>query len=237
MEIMGKSANEVLGYASSGEASGIRFDLQAIAHADDLAVYGYEFLYRGEVRPSSAAAWTSVDQGVLRYLASEVPAAGTPCFINLSHESLLTIQESSFAAASTCNDLRFEMSEAVAEGDFFDQVCDKVNHLCRQGMQFAIDDFGAGLDGNRRIYALDSVAAIKVDRGLLVCAASRPQAARMLEASVSSWKSAGIQTVAEGVESRELLVFARAVGFDLVQGWYVDTLAPPKRATIPRSFF
>jgi len=234
---MGKSENATLEHASNDEASGIRFELQAIARADDLSVYGYEFLYRGQVWPSTAAAWTSVDQGVLRYLAAEEQGAGKPCFINLSHESLLVIQEAAFAAACTRNDVRFEMSEAVAEGALFDQVCDKVNHLCSQGMQFAIDDFGAGLDGSRRIYALDSVAAIKVDRGLLLCAASRPQAARMLEASISSWKGAGIQTVAEGVESPELLAFARGVGFDLVQGWHVDTLAPSKLAVIPRSFF
>ncbi|CAI5725126.1 unnamed protein product [Hyaloperonospora brassicae] len=48
--------------------------------------------------------------------------------------------------------------------------------------------------------ALDSVAALKVDRGLLVSAAGRPQAAKMLEASVASWKSVGITTVAEGVD-------------------------------------
>lgn len=234
---MGKSENRASRHALNNEASGVRFDLQAIAHAGNLAVYGYEFLYRGQVRPSSADAWTSVDQGVLRYLASEVQVTGKPCFINLSHESVLAIQESSFAAACKRNDLRFEMSEAIAEGELFDLVCDKVNHLCGRGMQFAIDDFGAGLDGSRRIYALDSVSAIKVDRNLLVCAASRPQAARMLAASVSSWRSAGIQTVAEGVESPELLDFARDVGFDLVQGWHVDTLAPSKRAVIPRSFF
>lgn len=234
---MGKSENSTLGHASNDEASGVCFELQAIARANDLSVFGYEFLYRGQVRPSSAAAWTSVDQGVLRYLAAEVQGTGKPCFINLSHESLLVIQEAAFAAACARNDLLFEMSEAVAEGDLFDQVCDKVNHLCSQGMQFAIDDFGAGLDGSRRIYALDSVAAIKVDRGLLLCAANRPQAARMLRASIASWKSAGIQTVAEGVESPELLTFARGAGFDLVQGWHVDTLAPSRRAIIPRAFF
>lgn len=234
---MGMRENEIIRDASKAEDPGIRFELQAIAHANDLSVYGYEFLYRGKVRPASVAEWMAVDRAVLRYLGQVGEGGGRPCFINLSHESLLTTEESAFAAAAARNDMRFEMSEAAAEKTLFDQVCEKINHLSSLGMQFAIDDFGAGLDGSRRLYALDSVAAIKVDRGLLVSAACRPHAARMLEASVASWKSAGITTVAEGVESAELLAFARGIGFELLQGWHVDTIAPPQQAFIPRAFF
>lgn len=234
---MGMRENGIIKEASSAEGEGIRFELQAIARADDLSVYGYEFLYRGTAWPTSVAEWMAVDRAVLRYLAQVDEGGGKPCFINLSHESLLTTEEAAFAAACARNDLRFEMSEAEAEKILFDEVCEKVNRLSSLGMQFAIDDFGAGLDGSLRLYALDSVAAIKVDRGLLVSAAGRPQAAKMLEASIASWKSAGISTVAEGVESAELLAFAQRVGFDLLQGWHVDAIAPPKQTFIPRAFF
>jgi len=234
---MGVRENAIIEDASNAEGQYVRFELQAIARAGDLSVYGYEFLYRGNAKPTSSAQWMAVDRAVLRYLAQEDECDGKPCFVNLSHESLLTTEEASFAAACARNDLRFEMSEAAAENALFDQVCEKINRLSSLGMQFAIDDFGAGLDGSRRLYALDSVAAIKVDRGLLVSAAGRPQAARMLEASVASWKSAGIATVAEGVESAELLEFAQRLGFDLVQGWHVDTIDPPKQAFISRAFF
>jgi len=233
---MGVRENAVIEGASNAEGQYVRFELQAIARAGDLSVYGYEFLYRGNTKPTSSAQWMAVDRAVLRYLAQEDECDGKPCFVNLSHESLLTTEEASFAAACARNDLRFEMSEAAAENALFDQVCKKINRLSSLGMQFAIDD-GAGLDGSRRLYALDSVAAIKVDRGLLVSAAGRPQAARMLEASVASWKGAGIATVAEGVESAELLEFAKRLGFDLVQGWHVDTIDPPKQAFISRAFF
>lgn len=234
---MGIRENAVIEDASNPESEYIRFELQAIARAGDLSVYGYEFLYRGKAWPTSAAQWMAVDRAVLQYLSQAEECDGKPCFINLSHESLLTTEETWFAAACARNDLRFEMSEAAAENALFDQVCEKINRLSSLGMQFAIDDFGAGLDGSRRLYALDTVAAIKVDRGLLVSAAGRPQAARMLEASVASWKSAGITTVAEGVESAELLTFAHSIGFDLVQGWYIDTIDPPKKAFISRAFF
>jgi EAL domain-containing protein (putative c-di-GMP-specific phosphodiesterase class I) len=234
---MGMREGEIIEGASKGEAQGIRFELQAIARADDLSVYGYEFLYRGMAWPSSLVEWMAVDRAVLRYLAQVEAGGGKPCFINLMHQSVLVTEEAAFAAACTRNDLRFEMSEAEAEKILFDQVCEKVNQLNGMGVRFAIDDFGAGLDGSLRLYALDSVAALKVDRGLLVSAAGRPQAAKMLEASVASWKSVGITTVAEGVESAELLAFAQGIGFDLLQGWHIDAIAPPKHAFIPRAFF
>lgn len=237
MVFMGNSESVQAQAESVDESSGVRFELQAIASAGDLSVYGYEFLYRGKVRPTTAADWANIDEGVLRYLGQVSVGLGRVCFVNLSHESVLSVPERAFKAATRQNELRFEMSEAVAEGALFERVCDKVNHLTSHGVHFAIDDFGAGLDGSRRLYALDQVAAIKVDRGLLVTAAARVQASRMLAAAVASWKAAGIQTVAEGVETPELLDFARRMGFDLVQGWHVDTLAPAKQATINRAFF
>jgi len=237
MVFMGKGGGVTAKSAFAGEGFGVRFELQAIARTTDLSVYGYEFLYRGQVRPTSAAGWRDIDAGVLKYLGAVPLDLDKPSFINLSHESLLAISEATFIAASETNELRFEMSEAVADGELFDQVCEKVNRLIGQGVHFAIDDFGAGLDGSRRIYALDQVAAIKVDRGLLISAAGRSQAAKMLGASVASWKAAGIQTVAEGVESKELLSFAQGLDFDLVQGWHVDTIARAEQAIISRHFF
>lgn len=237
MVFMGNSESAQAQVESDGELFGVRFELQAIASAVDLTVYGYEFLYRGKVRPTTAAGWANIDEGVLRYLGEVSLGLNEVCFVNLSHESVLSVPEWAFRAATRQNDLRFEMSEAVTEVALFERVCDKVNRLTSRGIHFAIDDFGAGLDGSRRLYALDRVAVIKVDRGLLVTAAGRAQASQMLAASVSSWKAAGIQTVAEGVETPELLEFARRMGFDLVQGWHVDTLVPAKQALIGRAFF
>jgi EAL domain-containing protein (putative c-di-GMP-specific phosphodiesterase class I) len=237
MVFMGNSGQALASSDYAGDRFGVRFELQAIANTADLSVYGYEFLYRGKVRPTSTAAWVKVDQGVMKYLGAVALGLDQPCFVNLSHESFMAIPDSAFLAAAKNNELRFELSEAVAEGGLFEEVCNKVNRLIGCGMDFAIDDFGAGLDGSRRLYALDKVAVIKVDRGLLISAAGRSNAAKMLAASVASWKAAGIQTVAEGVETEELLAFAQGSGFDFVQGWHVDTFAPSEQAIISRSFF
>jgi EAL domain-containing protein (putative c-di-GMP-specific phosphodiesterase class I) len=201
-----------------------RFELQAIVWTRDLSPYGYEFLYRGEERPTTSHGWQLVDRAVLEHLGRHGERAGRPLFVNLSHESLLSIPDRVLMQAAARNDVRFEISEDVADNELFDQVCSKVNRLTVSGLQFVIDDFGAGLDGCRRMYSLDTVSAVKIDRDLLASAARRPGAAGMLKASVAHWNSTGVMTIAEGVETRDLLDFATRTGFSLVQGWHVDTL-------------
>lgn len=209
-----------------------RFELQAIVNTSDLRVYGYEFLYRGGVRPTSSAGWRIIDQSVLDHLAVEGGQRGSVSFVNLSHESLLAIPDKVFILAAASSDVCFEVSEERADDATFARVCDKVNRLSALGLQFVLDDFGAGIDGSRRLYSLDRVSAIKVDRDLLVSASLRPRAAGMLRACVAHWNDTGIITVAEGVETPQLLEFALRTGFRLVQGYHVDTLAASLNALI-----
>lgn len=41
---------------------------------------------------------------------------------------------------------------------------------------------------------------------------------------VSQWRHDGVQSIAKGVETEAMFGFAQALGVDLVQGWFVDTL-------------
>jgi EAL domain-containing protein (putative c-di-GMP-specific phosphodiesterase class I) len=52
----------------------------------------------------------------------------------------------------------------------------------------------------------------------------RHEAAFVLKSLVAHWKKAGLMTTAEWVESPELMAFAVEIGFDAVQGWYVDRI-------------
>lgn len=203
-----------------------KFELQAIVAIKDSALYGYEYLYRGMVRPTTSAGWTLVDHALVSYLGEEV-TAGQECarFVNLSHESLLAIPDRDLIAAAARNDMRYEVSEAIADDRMFALVCEKVNRLSAMGLDFVVDDFGAGLDGNRRLYSLDRVSAVKVDRELLIAASQRSAAAGMLKASVRHWNETGITTIAEGVESPALLKFSEEMGFQLAQGYHLDKLA------------
>ena len=209
-----------------------RFELQAIINTSDLRLYGYEFLYRGKIRPTSSAGWRTIDQSLLNHLGIEGSEPGSVSFVNLSHESLLAIPDRVFILAAETSDVRFEVSEERADDEVFARVCEKVNRLSALGLQFVLDDFGAGIDGCRRLYSLDRVSAVKIDRDLLVSASLRPAAAGMLRASVAHWNETGIITVAEGVETPQLMEFALRTGFRLVQGYHVDTLAARLNAHI-----
>lgn len=211
-------------FAAASEPSKA-FEMQAIVSIQDSSLYGYEFLYRGKVRPTSSAGWTAIDQALVSHLRNLELDQARACFINLSHESLLAIPDDELIAAAARNDMRYEVSEAIADDRLFARVCEKVNRLSAIGLDFVVDDFGAGLDGNRRLYSLDRVSAVKVDRELLLKATERSAAAGMLKASVRHWNETGIVTIAEGVESAALLEFSEEMGFKLAQGFHLDKLA------------
>lgn len=201
------------------------FEMQAIVSLSDMRVHGYEFLYRGTPRPVNALGWRDVDISIVSYLLG-VDSMPVSCYINLSHDSLLAIPDETLLGVSSRHDVKFEISEAVAQAALFALVCEKVNRLSALGVKFVIDDFGAGLDGCRRIYSLDRIEAVKVDRDLLIEASKREKAASMLRVQVQHWNETGVATIAEGVETPELLAFARIVGFSMVQGFHVDTFEP-----------
>lgn len=84
----------------------------------------------------------------------------------------------------------------------------------------ALDDFGAGRGGLERLYSIRDVAAVKLDREFLVTWMKRPDACRILHMLVAQWRREGIKSIADGMETEEILAFAQAADVDLVQGWY-----------------
>lgn len=201
--------------------TGFEFELQPLMRTVDRSIFGYEYLYRGD----RSIRWESVDEAVLDFLCKgNAPVSEKAMFVNLSHQSLIDIPGEIFIYASFANNVHFEISEAFADKETFAKVVTKANALSAQGVQFAIDDFGSGLDGFRRLYALDQVSAIKIDGELVWAAYQREHAASNLRAMVAHWKGTGMVTVAEGIESQALLSFARDLQFDVVQGFYVDDL-------------
>lgn len=206
---------------SPGTAA-LPFEMQPIMRLADEVVHGYELLYRG-ARPVS---WSDVDRSVLAYFASR--AQSNPVlYVNLSNETILTTPDEVFHEAAQKNKLVFELSESFVDVGKFDALAAKVNTLSAAGVRFAIDDFGSGLDGMKRLYAFNRIEAVKIDGGLLATTMSRPDAESALKALVANWRSSAIVTVAECVENDEMLSFARGLGVDMVQGWHIDALLAP----------
>lgn len=200
----------------------VPYKFQPIVTAGSKSVFGYEILYRGP----AVTDWGAVDREILGYL-SQAPRGLPTLFVNLSNESFMHASSEQLVAASKYNDVYFELSETIAGPDLFESLSQKVNQLTALGVRFAIDDFGAGHDGLGRTFALDKIAIIKVDGDMMRRAMTHKKNADMLVRVITQWREDGTITIAECIETPEMLAFAEALKFDMVQGWHVDDLVQP----------
>jgi c-di-GMP-related signal transduction protein len=197
------------------------FILQPIIRLNDRSVYSHEILYRG---PSTKGDWGAVDLAMLECFAKH-RITSSLIFINVSHQALIDIPAQAFIDAARNNNLFFEFSEEVIDQSTLAEAMRKVNALSARGVRFAIDDFGNGMDGYKRLFSMDRVSAVKVDGELLFAAYQRKHAASMLHAMVSHWNAQGIITIAECIENESLMEFALSLEFNMGQGYLFDDQA------------
>lgn len=194
------------------------FELQPIVNAVTTEVLGYEFLFRG-AHPEN---WLDIDAALLSYLSR--PRSVPRIFINLSNPGLMEHTVAQFMTVSRANNVIFEISESVNEYAEREAIAQKVNAMIASGVSVALDDFGAGRDSLERLYSLAQPTAVKIDRAFLLTCMRREDAESTLRHMIEQWRSNGILSIAEGVETAEVLAFARSIGADLAQGWFVDRL-------------
>ncbi|MDR6398031.1 EAL domain-containing protein [Herbaspirillum seropedicae] len=194
------------------------FVLQPIMNIAQRTVYGYEILYRG-IPPQK---WADIDVSVIRFLQT-LKTPTLEYFVNVANDSLLSLQDDEFLVSAKHANVHFELSEVFTSHTDFDAVVSRVNSLAAKGVRFALDDFGAGMDGLLRLYSLKSkVAAIKIDRQFMLKTEKSPEGTEVLKSLIARWKENGVTTIAEGIESAEMLEFATACGADMAQGYLVD---------------
>ncbi len=122
----------------------------------------------------------------------------------------------------------FEILEHVTIGEHHMVVSKQVKALKMMGFEIAIDDFGMENSNFSRLLTID-FDYIKLD-GLFVKGLVHKEKERTIVAAIVGLaKSLGIKTIAEFVESEELLDVVKECGIDMVQGYY---LGRPE-ATVP----
>lgn len=103
-----------------------------------------------------------------------------------------------------------------------------VEALSRVGVCISIDDFGTGESSLARLDRLP-LHELKIDRAFVIgVAAGGPQT--LLSAIIRTGRELGLKTVAEGVESAEMLECLRAMGCDAAQGFHIARPLPPDAA-------
>lgn len=110
----------------------------------------------------------------------------------------------------------FEFPESAVTGN--DAGLANLHALAGAGLQFALDDFGAGFCSFSLLQQLP-LKAIKIDLFFVEEIETNPQSRELVAALIAFTKRLGIRTVAEGVNSPGQLAFLRQNGCDAAQGY------------------
>jgi diguanylate cyclase (GGDEF)-like protein len=118
--------------------------------------------------------------------------------------------------------LQVEVTETALLADF-DRARENLMELRQAGATIVLDDFGAGFAsiGYLRELQFDQ---IKLDGGLVTAAKHSADGRRLLKAVVSLCEILGVSTVAEHVESEDILKLVTELGCNAGQGFW---LMPP----------
>ncbi|MBE0613683.1 MAG: EAL domain-containing protein [Burkholderiales bacterium] len=113
----------------------------------------------------------------------------------------------------------------IADGDAIAGLADAVrlaNKLKPLGCQFTLDGFGRGGIGFEHVKALP-LNFLKIDGSIILQIQRIPEALAKVRAIQRVSKVIGVRTIAEMVESDEILEKLRAVGVDYAQGFGIAT--------------
>lgn len=118
----------------------------------------------------------------------------------------------------------FELTETAAISHFSIAI-DLINNIRDFGAKIALDDFGSGLSSFGYLKTLP-VDIIKIDGQFVKEMANNPIDREMVRAIHQVGKSMGIVTVAEFVESQEILDALITIGVDYAQGYHIGKPCP-----------
>jgi diguanylate cyclase (GGDEF)-like protein len=104
-----------------------------------------------------------------------------------------------------------------------------ITELKREGFRFAIDDFGSGYSSFHYIKAFQ-VDYLKVDGEFIRHMAGNGTVERHIVTSIAALAAhLGIKTIAEYVETPEILGEVRSAGIEYAQGYYIQRPSPDLR--------
>ena len=157
-----------------------------------------------------------------------------PVSVNVSRIDMLTpnlksiFKEILEAYDLSADDLMLEITESAYTGDS-DQVISTAKELRGMGMGFRIemDDFGTGYSSLGMLSHLP-IDALKLDMSFVRSAFGETRDVRMIELIIDIADYLHVPVVAEGVETEEQYLVLKAMGCDLVQGYYFSKPVPPE---------
>lgn len=99
-----------------------------------------------------------------------------------------------------------------------DRVMDNLKQLKKAGITLSIDDFGTGYSSLSYLKAIDA-SHLKIDRSFIIGIGEKNSDEHIVRAMIALAHSLNLETVAEGVDSQEQLMFLKALNCDYIQGY------------------
>lgn len=120
--------------------------------------------------------------------------------------------------------LSVEISDRAFTGDprYARAVLERLKAL---GIAITLDDFGAGYANLEQLSRLP-IDRVKIDRSLIIALPEDKTSVAVTEAALSFGQSLGIEMIAEGLESRQVLEFLQRRHCDRAQGYYLARPMP-----------
>ncbi len=120
--------------------------------------------------------------------------------------------------------LKLELTEHAVL-DNLDTVIERMHALIRLGIGFSLDDFGTGYSSLSYLKRLP-LTQVKIDRSFVGDVTHNAHDAAIVRAILAMCRSLDLETVAEGIETREQLDFLLNSGCTLFQGYLFGHPAP-----------
>ncbi len=116
--------------------------------------------------------------------------------------------------------LELELTESAVMEDP-ERAHDLLQQLADMGIKIAIDDFGTGYSSLAYLKKLP-VSAIKIDKSFVMGMPRSENDATIVRTSIDLAHNLGLQVIAEGVETDDLLHRLTELGCDAAQGFYIS---------------
>ena len=120
--------------------------------------------------------------------------------------------------------LHMEITETVYTENQ-NQILDMVNQMEKLGFKVEMDDFGSGYSSLNMLTEIP-VDVLKLDMRFLEGYSAGKAKGNILEFSVGLAKSLGLESVAEGVETREMVDELKRLNCEMGQGYYFSRPIP-----------
>ena len=121
-------------------------------------------------------------------------------------------------------DLLLEVTES-AYTDNPEQIIETVNQLRKMGFLIEMDDFGSGYSSLNMLSSLP-IDALKLDMQFVRNAFRNQKGTRLLKSIIHLADFFDVTTIAEGVETAEQVSTLKAMGCDIIQGYYFSRPLP-----------